>query len=393
MTDGGDLSAVPARLLLVSRWLLLIALSAMTVVIGVYGALSMPADAVIYVVPLVTLIPGAIVLLRRDWHIVGWLLLLISPVMAIQLAEFTAELPAAWGGWLDGVVSVAFWSLLAALVIVFPDGLARQSRGQRLVGTALLVVTWSATAVAAFTDLVGESGPGWSDEGTGVLYDNPLGLGFVPHDLAALLQLVSMAVLAVATAALYARSRTATGATRQQFRWVLLPFAMVVVLVAVGLILSGFAPGLGENVWAPVVLAFLAIPICFAVAITRYRLYDIDRIVNRTVTYAILVGVIAVMFGAGAVWLPTRLPSGSSSLIVAATTLIVFLLFTPLRRLVQRFVDRRFNRTPYDVQEVADSISARLRDQVDPGAVGSEWVAVVAGTLHPTAIGLWVHDS
>jgi hypothetical protein len=129
-----------------------------------------------------------------------------------------------------------------------------------------------------------------------------------------------------------------------------------------------------------------------AVAVTRYGLYEVDRLVNRTVVYAIVVALLAVVFAAGAVWLPTLLPGESSSVAVAASTLAVAALFNPLRRWVQRFVDRRFYRSRYDAQQVADAFAARLRDQVDPEEVAAEWVEVVRRTLQPASVAVWLGE-
>ncbi|MEX1133255.1 MAG: hypothetical protein WED83_00240 [Acidimicrobiia bacterium] len=144
------------------------------------------------------------------------------------------------------------------------------------------------------------------------------------------------------------------------------------------------------EVFAVMVLT-VGIPVSIAVAITRYRLYEIDRIVSRTVSYALVVGLLAAVFF-GAIALSTSVLSDESDLATAASTLAVAALFNPLRKRVQVWVDRRFNRSRYDAQRVMDRFAGSLRDQVDTEEVVQGWVGVVSRTMQPTTIAVWSKD-
>ena len=127
-------------------------------------------------------------------------------------------------------------------------------------------------------------------------------------------------------------------------------------------------------------------------AVLRYRLYEIDRIVSRTVSYALVVGLLAGAFLGVVALMSSLLPEESSDLAVAGSTLVVAALFNPLRRRVQGGVDRRFNRQRYDAQRVMDGFAFSLRDRVDPEEVMTGWVDVVSSTMQPDSIGMWVRD-
>jgi hypothetical protein len=134
-----------------------------------------------------------------------------------------------------------------------------------------------------------------------------------------------------------------------------------------------------------------AIPISIGVAVVRYRLYEIDRLISRTVSYVVVVGVLAAVF-AGIVTLASSLLQTDSDLAIAASTLAVAALFNPLRRRVQAVVDRRFNRSRYDAERVMDGFSGSLRDEVDPDRVLHGWVSVVNETMNPAGSAVWVRS-
>jgi hypothetical protein len=193
--------------------------------------------------------------------------------------------------------------------------------------------------------------------------------------------------MAVAAASLVRRFRRGRGSERQQLRWLAVAAALAppVVLataaaIAVGnLVLGGWIIGL--------YLALL--PLAIAAAIGRYRLYDIDRIISRTLAYGLLTLLLggsyaAVVLGLG------QLLGQDSSLVVAAATLAVAALFQPLRRRVQATVDRRFNRRRYDAARIIEVFATRLRDQVDLDALHAELLAVVDQTMQPTRASFWL---
>ena len=140
-----------------------------------------------------------------------------------------------------------------------------------------------------------------------------------------------------------------------------------------------------------VMVLTVGIPVSIAVAITRYRLFEIDRILSRTVTYTLVVVFLAAVYVGGVTGLTSLLPD-QSRLVVAATTLAVAALFSPVRRRVQGWVDRRFNRSRYDTQLVMDGFVGTLRDQVDTNEVVQGWVGVVSETMQPVSVAVWVKE-
>jgi hypothetical protein len=150
-----------------------------------------------------------------------------------------------------------------------------------------------------------------------------------------------------------------------------------------------------DTTWGELLLVagVVAIPAAVAIAVLRYRLYEIDRLVSRTVGYVVVLGVLTAVYVVGAVWLPTRLLGEQTPLFVAASTLTVAGLFGPLRRRVVVWVDRRFYRARYDADRVAEAFSSRLRDEIDMANLTADWVGVVAMTLKPTTIGVWVNET
>jgi hypothetical protein len=152
--------------------------------------------------------------------------------------------------------------------------------------------------------------------------------------------------------------------------------------------LAGFdEPPLLVHIWISV--SMTAIPVAATLAILRYRLFEIDRIISRTVSYAIVIVLLASVYFLGLTAL-TGLLDTNSPLAVAGSTLAAAALFNPLRRRVQRGVDHRFNRTRYDAERVMIGFTGSLRDEVDPDSVVAGWVSVVNDTMHPASTGVWV---
>lgn len=171
---------------------------------------------------------------------------------------------------------------------------------------------------------------------------------------------------------------------RQQIKWLL---AGVLVVTP----LAFLAGQLGVDEFLLIGLAPSAAPIAIAIAVLRYRLYDLDRVVSRTVAYAVVVGLLGIVFAAGVVWLPNTLPGlEDSPVLVAASTLAVAALFNPLRKRVQVWVDRRFNRSRYNAERVIEGFSGSLNHRVDPEGLMEGWVGVVSETMQPEAVSVWV---
>jgi hypothetical protein len=204
-----------------------------------------------------------------------------------------------------------------------------------------------------------------------------------------------VAILA-AVASLVVRFRRARGAERQQLKWL---FYWVAVLVVGFPITAAALDRVSSELAADVIFALLIVPIPLAVgvAIVRHRLYDIDRLINRTLVYGLLtatlgLGYLAMVYLLNTLVLGNVLNPGNrqSSLAVAASTLAVAAVFQPARRRIQNLVDRRFNRARYDAAKTIEAFSLRLRDQVDLDTLNRELLAVVDQTVEPMSVSLWL---
>jgi hypothetical protein len=203
-------------------------------------------------------------------------------------------------------------------------------------------------------------------------------------------------LLVAAAVSLMLRFRTARGVERQQLKW--LAYAAV-LLLAVGVGGEYLAQRLGASSYVVSLFQVAplgAIPIAVAVAMLRYRLYDIDRLVNRTLVYGLLTATLGLAYAGGVLGLGqlsggvSRQPPGWA---IAGTTLAVAALFQPLRRRIQHGVDRRFNRRKYDAATTIGAFSARLRQQIDLDTLSAELLAVVNQTMEPTMVSLWLRPS
>jgi len=184
------------------------------------------------------------------------------------------------------------------------------------------------------------------------------------------------------------------GEERLQLKW--FTYAVAVGLLT-PLLLGEFAPAafevLGRLAWT---LAFLSLPVSAAVAILKYRLYDIDRIINRTIVYAALTAVLVLVY-VGSVfslqYLFRALTGETSQIVIVASTLAIAALFNPFRRRIQAFVDRRFYRKKYDAARTLEAFSARLQDETDLAALADDLTEVARTTMRPSHVSLWLRES
>ncbi len=183
-----------------------------------------------------------------------------------------------------------------------------------------------------------------------------------------------------------ARYRRATDIERHQIKWLLAAAS----LFALSYISGAITEDTNELSWWLLSFALAAIPISILFAVLRYRLYDIDRILSRTVSYLIVLGVLTGVYMIGLSVLSSLF--SESSLTVAASTLAAAALFTPLRRRVQAGVERRFNRSRYDAEQVMDGFSGSLRQGLDPNKLVEGWVGVVSETMQPTSVSVWIRN-
>jgi hypothetical protein len=333
---------------------------------------------------------GVLVAGRRPAHPVGWLLLAFG--LSLSAAGVTvaysnygvahAGAPAA--GLVALYVPATIVTAIACnafVLLLTPTGSLPSPRWRWLAGVT------AATPVALLLVVSVLAG---SANRPPQAVDSPLDLGALEGGLLAAYQAafaVGITTTVVATASLVVRFRRARGVERQQLRWV----ALATVLVALLAIVHLTALALGAYALAPLAgglnPAILAAAI--GAAILRYRLYDLDRIVSRTIAYGLLTVLLAGGYAVMALVLG-QLLGRDSSLAVAGATLAVAAVFQPARRRVQQLVDRRFNRRRHDAARIIEGFSTRLRDQVDLDTLTAEVLGVVDQTMQPTRASLWL---
>jgi hypothetical protein len=336
---------------------------------------------------------GQLILWRAGGNRVGWIFMtiglsLLVSAIAAGLADRGLIVFHALGGafWLSWIL------LIGTLVLWFPTGEVPSRRWLWLqwFGFALLFITFFAYM---FTEQVCVSGP---DSERCVWAANPIGITGVPDPEFGWLSGPIFGLFAVymcgALWSLLMRYRKAGTVERLQLKWFLLACASFVASLVTEVVLSaqGFevAP-LPVDIW--ITVSLVGIPVAATLAILRYRLYDIDRIISRTVSYAIVIAALAAVYAVGLTAL-TSLLDADSPLAVAGSTLAAAALFNPIRRRVQGRVDHRFNRTRYDAERVIAGFTGSLRDEVDPGMLVGGWVDVVSETMRPVSAGVWLRD-
>lgn len=353
--------------------------------------LTVSNQDVALLVPLVALVVvGTFISLRRAEAPLGWLFLVIAALVAANAAGTALCAAAVATGARDRWVTVAAavvavtWPLTFALltsfvVLLFPDGLP----GPRWRGLAWL------TGFACFLTAVAALAPPTFPlaTSTGPHVANPV--TWMTASQADAVMGVSLGVCLLvglsALVALILRVRRSHEVLRLQLRWV----AFALMLVLVSLVLPGWLPGMSSSFNPFAVAALTLFFMSVGVAITKYHLYDIDRVIGRTTSYAIvtalLLAVYAVIVTTASHWLHTDSP-----LVVAAATLAAAALARPALNRVQRTVDQRFNRARYDASRTVESFGAMLRHTTQPEHVGIELLAAVHDTIEPASVSLWV---
>jgi hypothetical protein len=335
---------------------------------------------------------GLVLSLRRPANPIGWLYAASGLLWAVvvplrpwvdQLVNLGRPLPLA--AKLAAALGEYAWAPAIALgvtlpFLLLPNGRLR-SRRWRLVVIASLAGSTLALVGGSLSPTPLTETP----------MNNPLALAGVAGTIATVVgnlgSLLHTACLPAALGCVVLRFRASRGVERQQLRWVAAGAAGAVAGLLAGTVLPQ------QTVISGVLYAMvLCVPVAVAVAVLRYRLWDLDRLVSRTVTYATVTALLVVPYllivpAAG------RLAQGSGSLAVAAATLTAAALFAPLRRRVQDLVDRRFNRARYDAARTVEAFAARLREQVNLDALSVQLLAVVDQTVAPTQASLWLRPS
>lgn len=375
------------------------------VVIGVGLAAVDPITLVFY---LSYASVAAMLVVRRPSNVIGWILLGIAwSLLATSVTpHLDADVDAILAGsasprdefllwissWTGGTVFVGY----LALTILFPSGTFPTGRWRRpamsWLGAAIGVVILTAFAPTIDFNPTGGVASHTIPNPYAILPGLPF-WSLLPTHGEQILIIVGMVF--VGAGSMIVRYHRSTGVLRLQLRWLVAALAFVVLAVAFGFGTLVVLHGDGGFGWIPALIAYPTVPLAVGVAVLRYRLYEIDRIISRTISYAVVTATLALVFVAAVLGLQAILEpvTGGNTVAVAASTLVVAALFQPLRRRIQRVVDRRFNRARYDAERTAAVFAERLRDEVDIATVTGDLEATIRVVLNPTALGLWLRGS
>ena len=348
-----------------------------------------PAFDLVVTVALFTFpVVGSLVASRRPGNAIGWLFCAAGALFAAAgLADGYATYALAeglsgglWAAWLGSWLFLPpLFGTPPLLFLLFPGG--------RPLSRAWRWAVWLAAAAIALQGIGAALLPGELVDAPVQGLENPVGVAGADalEGLGWGLCLVS---LLLATASLALRFRRARGYERQQLKWFVsaaVLFALSCVTAGVIWSLEGELPAAGQLL---VLTAYATIPIAAAIAILRHRLYDIDVVIRRTLTYGALTATLAAAYLGSVVLI--GLAAGESDVAIAVSTLAVAALFRPARARIQAIVDRRFYRRRYDAARTLEAFSGRLRDEIDLEALGADLRAVVRDTVQPAHVSLWL---
>src|SRR5215203_5700514 len=348
-------------------------------------------------VPVSFSIIGAIVASRLPANPLGWLFCAAACVAAVD--HFSAEyalyallaqptsLPAGEAlAWLASWAWILYCGCIALSLLLFPNGRPPSRRWRWLAWLSVFLTIAGAVWVAFSPGVIGNLGS----------IRNPLGIEGLPRGFKPV-QTIMLALLFVAAlSTLVVRLRRARGIERQQIKW---PAFTVVVAGSSFLSDTAISEAIGLRwlEWAGYVIfipALIGFPISIGIAIVRYRLYEIDLLINRTLVYGALSATLALIYFGGvattqAIFRALTGQQEQPQLAIVISTLLIAALFNPLRRRIQRFIDRRFYRRKYDARRTLEAFSAKLRDETDLDALSDDLVGVVKETMQPSRISLW----
>jgi hypothetical protein len=333
---------------------------------------------------------GALIVSRRPRNIIGWIFLVPGVGGGVQLfsgqyatvALRSETLPGgAVAAWLSTLAQRALVASILFLILLFPTGRLLSPRWRSvawIVGTAIVV---SVVALALKPGPIEGFAP----------FRNPFGVdatAAVLDLLAAIGDWAGLACVVVAILSLILRFYRSRGEERLQLKW----FAYASTLGVLAILLGGERQIIGTLVWT---VAPLSLPISAGIAVLKYRLYDIDILINRTLVYASLTAMLALVYFGGVAATQTmfRALTGQQEqpqLAIVVSTLIIAALFNPLRRRIQSLIDRRFYRRKYDARKTLEAFSAKLRDETHLDALSNDLVGVVRETMQPAHVSLWL---
>ena len=348
---------------------------------------------------------GAVLVSRLPSNVIGWILAIGGLCFAIEngatgLANLGLSLQpgsvpgAIWFAWLSEWVWAPSFGAILILVLVYPTGRLLSARWRPIAVAALLVI--------ALFSFGGAFGP-WTD--SSFPGQNPLQLGGGPGGptdalnvlLGPIAFLLGLLVVILTVASLVIRYRRAAALERAQLKWfaAVVAFSAPAFVLGTGLFGNAGVGGIVSNVATWIAFCgFALLPVAIGIAVLRYRLYEIDRLISRTIAYGVLTAIVGGLFvGFILVFQAVLAPvTRSNELAVAGSTLLAAALFQPLRRRVQRLVDRRFNRSGYNVERTVAAFAARLADEVDLEQLRAEILVTVTATVEPSSVSLWLRE-
>ena len=348
-------------------------------------------------------IVGTILVLRRPRNPIGWVLVAFAFAFAGSTPPPNLDLDrlqagtASWDQFL--YAWVAGWSgslgtgLYVALTQLFPTGRLPEGRASRRFARFVLAAAAVVVALTTFGPAVSLN----TGSATSVVIPNRLAvLGWLPFLDGldpGLLFVPLFALLVLGVGAMLLRYRRASGILRLQLRWLAVASAFVALAVLFGLTsLLVFGDGIGMVAWLPALVAYPSVPAAIAIAVLRYRLYEIDRIISRTISWGVVSVAIVAAFAGGVLVLQAVLSgvTQGQTLAVAASTLVAFALFQPVRRRVQRAVDRRFDRHRYDAERIVDAFGRHLRLETDIQRVIVNLGGTARSAVAPVSFSIWL---
>jgi hypothetical protein len=351
---------------------------------------------------------GALIASRRPHNPIGWICLAVGlfwmlnimsggyGIYGLLASPGSVPFPAAIGSQGEWMGPATVGLLGTYLILLFPDGRLPSARWRPL--------AWLSGTVLVLVSIANALAPGPLPDLGGVR--NPFGLEGYPWMSGArdaLNLLLSVCMLA-SVSSLVMRYRRSGGEVRQQIKWIAFAASVVALGVSGAVVLGTFAAGTAGGTHPlliglledAITLSFAGVPIAVGFAVLKYRLYNIDVIINRTLVYGSLTATLVALYFGGIVVLQrffVLLTGKQSTLAVVASTLLIAALFTPLRRRIQSYIDRRFYRRKYDARKTLEAFSAKLRDETDLEALSDDLVAIVRETMQPAHVSLWLRRS
>ena len=343
---------------------------------------------------------GFVVAWRRPGNPLGWIILATAGLSALGedagfygIADYLLRhgaLPLGWVALLAQAVARPSAVLLGLMFLLFPDGRPPSSRWRWLLWVYVAVgLAWTVGALSLTVEAISDHHVRVDSTGNLAILNHAAGAPswwtgvsetFFP--LLVICWLLSLGGQVLS----YRRS---SWERRQQLKWLMSGSAIAGVGILIALVLLGSRSEVAQVLGDIAIAGTLAIPVGLGVAILKYRLFDIDRVISRTLAYAIVTGLLVGVY-AGLVLLATRVLSVHTPVAVAAATLAAAALFNPLRRRVQQVVDRRFNRARYDADRTVAAFATRLKDQVDLDSVEADLAGVIQQALEPAHISVWL---